>query len=175
MEKTIKLIPADIKNKEDIDFLYEIVKMRWKYKDIINIKYKTKDNIPSYEEHIQFLNSNNYKKIYKVYFYNFLIGMIYIDYKNFNGTFLMPNLLKNAIKNLKNKNIKFDKDDITPQIHIELFKKHPEVTVHYASINPKNKLSLDALLKNGYEQVEIILAFTTENGECTQGKWSVKK
>ena len=39
MEKTIKLIPADIKNKEDIDFLYEIVKMRWKHKDIINIIY----------------------------------------------------------------------------------------------------------------------------------------
>lgn len=174
MENLISLFEINPFDFEDQKFLYDIVKYRWKYKDFINIKYKTSDNTPSFEEHCKNIQSDKYKKIYRIKLLDISIGMIYIDKNNFNGTFLLPSLLKTAFKELKNKNIEFDKDLITPQTHLQLLKKHKDVEVHYASINPKNKLSYDGLIKNGYEPVEIILAITAKNGECTQGKWKIK-
>ena len=169
----ITLKEVDLEHIKDQNFLYDIIKFRWKYKDIVNIKYKTSKDIPSFEEHIKNLKSGKYKGIYKIYLYENLIGMIYIDINNFNGTFLLPDLIKKALINLKQKNIKINKDDITPQIHIELFKKHKDVEVHYASINPENKLSYQSLLKNGYEPIELTLSITTKNGQVTQGKWKM--
>lgn len=169
----ITLKQVDLENANDQIFLYDIIKFRWRHKDVVNIKYKTSNIIPSFEDHIKNLKSGKYKGIYKIYLYENLIGMIYIDVNNFNGTFLLPDLIKKAIKDLKQKNIKIDKDEITPQIHIELFKKHKDVEIHYASINPENKLSFQSLLKNGYEPIELILSITTKDGKVTQGKWKV--
>jgi hypothetical protein len=174
MKNLISLEEINTHDINDQFFLYDIIKYRWKYKNFINIKYKTSDDCPSFEEHCKNIQSNKYKKIYRIKLLDHSIGMIYIDENNFNGTFLLPNLLKIALKNLKNKNINFDKDLITPQTHLQLLKIHKEVEVHYASINPKNKLSYDGLIKNGYEPVEMILAITSKNGECTQGKWKIK-
>jgi hypothetical protein len=171
MTNLIELIPANIKSKEDIDFLYKILLYRWKYKDIINIKYKTPDKTPTYEDHLKNLKSSKYKGIYKVYLYNQLVGMVYLDNNDFNGTFLMPSFLKKAFKKLKNDNIEIDKELITPQIHIQLLKLHPEVKIVYAAVNPKNHLSLNALIHNGYEPIEVVLAITSENGQPSQGKW----
>jgi hypothetical protein len=171
MENLISLKEINSSSYEDQLFLYEIIKYRWKYKNIINIKNKTNDSQPSFEEHCKNIQSNKYKNIYRINLHNISIGMIYIDINNYNGTFLLPNLLKKAFKILKQNNISFNKKLITPQIHLQLFKKHKDVNFHYASVNPKNKLSLDRLIENGYEPIEIILSIPTKNGNCLRGKW----
>jgi hypothetical protein len=169
----ITLKEINLKDIEDQKFLYDIIKFRWKHRDFINIKYKTPDNMPTFEDHVKYLNSGKYKGIYRIHLYEHSIGMIYIDINNFNGTFLLPNLLKKALKDLKQKNIKINKDEIASKSHIELFKRHKDVEIHYASINPKNKLSYESLLRNGYESVELIMTITTKNGITSQGKWSI--
>lgn len=175
MQKYITLELIDISSKEDQHFLYSIVEFRWKHKEIINIKHKTPETKPTFEEHINNLKSDKYKAIYKIKLLNNLIGSIYIDKNNFNGTFLLPNLIKKCFKDLKQKNIEIDKTLITPQIHMELFKKHKEVNLHYASVNPNNQLSLKALIDNGYEPVELVLVMTTDKtGKGTIGKWANK-
>jgi hypothetical protein len=169
----ITLKEINLKDIEDQKFLYDIIKFRWKHRDFINIKYKTPDTMPTFEDHVKYLNSGKYKGIYRIHLYEYSIGMIYIDINNFNGTFLLPNLLKKALKDLKQKNIKINKDEIASKSHIELFKRHKDVEIHYASINPKNKLSYESLLRNGYESVELIMTITTKNGITSQGKWSI--
>jgi len=169
----ISLKKLKINDPADQKFTYDIIRYRWDNASIINIKYKTQERIPTFEEHIKILLSDRYKQLYKIFLGEFLIGMIYIDKNDVNGTFLLPPLLKTAFKELKKRKDDFDIRTITPQIHIQLFKNHPDVSVHFATVNPNNILSLRALLDNGYEHIETVLAIKTENGEVKQGPWKV--
>jgi len=163
----ITLVKLDTSDKEDQKFLYEILKFRWS-KPYINIKYKHSNQLPSFEDHVKYINSGKFKKFYKIYLQEYPIGMIYIDINNVNGTFLLPHLLKKAIQNVDIRDVK---DTLTARIHSALFKDNPEVELHYATVNPNNTASLSALLENGYEMVEYTLAFKTKNGLGAQGKW----
>lgn len=169
----VSLKKLDINNSADQLFTYDVIKYRWENASLINIKHKTQEQVPTFDEHLKALSSDRYKQIYKIFLAEFLIGMIYIDKNNVNGTFLLPPLLKKAFKELKKRNENFDIKSITPQTHIQLFKNHPDVTVHFATVNPNNILSLRALIENGYEHIETVLAIKTENGEVKQGPWKI--
>jgi hypothetical protein len=169
----VSLKKLDTSDSADQLFTYEVIKYRWENASTVNIKYKTQEHIPSYDEHLKVLLSDRYKQIYKIFLAEFPIGMIYIDKNNVNGTFMLPSLLKKAFKELRKRNESFDIRSITPQTHIQLFKNHPDVTVHFATVNPTNVLSLRALTENGYEHIETVLAIKTESGEVKQGPWKV--
>lgn len=169
----VSLKKIDISDSADQLFTYEVIKYRWENAHTVNIKYKTQEHIPSFDDHLKVLFSERYKQIYKIFLAEFLIGMIYIDKNDVNGTFLLPYLLKKAFRELKKRNEPFDIRSITPQTHIQLFKNHPDVTVHFATVNPNNVLSLRALIENGYEHIETVLAMKTEDGEIKQGPWKV--
>lgn len=168
----ISLIKLDLSDNENCLYLYDILKFRWKNKGTINIKYKCSDILPTFEEHKKLLNSGKYKVFYKIMANNMPIGTIFIDNKDINGTFILPHLLKKALKEYKDQKMNIDEMPLSSYIHKQLFKLHPEIKVHYASVNPNNKLSFNNLMENGYEFIECILAMKTENGKATTGKWS---
>jgi hypothetical protein len=92
--------------------------------------------------------------------------MVYLDKHNVNGTFIIPSLLKTALKiNKQNNIIDSNPLPLSHRIHDELYAKHPEISLHYATVNPLNELSLRNLKEGGYEEVEIILAIKTKNGK----------
>lgn len=163
----VTLSRLDTLKKEDQEFLYEVLKFRFS-NPIVNIKYKHSEELPSFEEHVKYINSGKIKKFYKIILQDYLIGMIYIDINNVSGTFILPDLLKKAVRNVKTSEIK---KTLSAKIHIALFKDNPEVEFHYANVNPDNKLSMNALLENGYEIVEHVLVFRLKNGIAQHGKW----
>jgi hypothetical protein len=167
----VNLIKINTKNTEDQLFLYEILKFRWSKKETINIKHKCSDHFPSLEDHIKHINSGKYKVFYKILFGEIVIGTIYIDKQDVNGTILLSNKIKIAFKKYKGEDLEVNYKPISAIIHIKLFELHPEIEVHYASVNPNNFLSIKALLENGYEHIESILSITTKNGKVQQGKW----
>jgi hypothetical protein len=167
----INLVLADINNTEDQNFLYDIIKFRWKYHDIINIPIRTSKKMPTFEEHLKFLKSNKYKFIYKIHLFDNLIGMFYLDQDYITGIFILPTLLKKAIKKIGNKNI-IKYDTLAAMVYLEAARLHPEVEVCYAKINPKNKLSLNSLLNVGLEPIEMTFCLKTKNGKPIFGKWN---
>jgi hypothetical protein len=151
--------PTDIK---DQTLLYDILKYRWRHKDIVNIKNKTPEELPTFEQHVKHINSNNYKKIYRINFNELTIGSIYTDKNNYTGTFLMPSLIKIAMKKYGRKN--FTYNNVSYEAHILMYKDLSQETVFYHSINPKNILSLKSAFKTGWPLTEMIFSIKTKNG-----------
>ncbi len=162
----------NIYNEEDQKFLYDILLFRWKNKDIINIKYKVSEKLPTFQEHVDLLKSGKYKVFYKIIANDIPIGTVFIDKNDVNGTFIIPSLLRKVFKKYKGCTMNIEGMPLSSYIHKQLFALHPEIEIHYASVNPKNKLSLNNLIDNGYEFIECILAMKTINGKATTGKWS---
>ena len=161
-------------NLADIEqqlFLYDILKFRWKSKDTINIKHKCQEKLPSFQEHQHLILSGKYKVFYKIMANDLPIGTVFIDKNDINGTFIVPELLKNAFKKYKGQKLNIQDKPLSAYVHIALFKLHPEIKIHYASVNPKNKLSIKSLTDNGYELIECILAIKTVDGKVSMGKW----
>lgn len=157
------LVLLDNKKVEDQLYSYETLKFRWSKTDLIHIKYKAPKALPTFDEHVKAINSGMYKAIYKIMLGEFPVGQIHLDKNNFTGTFYLPPLFKKALKYFKSKNIKIDPLDLTPKLFYDLAKLHPDVEVFYASANPHNTLSVNALLKYGYEQIETIFAMKVNN------------
>jgi hypothetical protein len=169
----INLKEADLKENEDIIFLYEIIKYRWKYNDVINITHRTNTKLPSYEEHIYYLNNNNYLKHYIIYLGELKIGSCYIDKDHVYGLFILPFYLKKALKKYGIQNTELN---IRPEpISVIAFKKMIElnsnITTFYAKVNPKNILSRRVMIDGGHEEIEIILKQKTINGKLVGGNW----
>jgi len=167
----ISLIKIDLENIEDQKFLYEILKFRYSKSNIINVKYKCSSNLPSFEDHVKYITSGKYKIFYKINFGDITIGSVYVDKRDINGTIIIPSKLKKALKKYKDKDLEISKMPISALIHFNLFKLHPEIETHYASVNPNNILSINALIQNGYEHIESIFSMKTKNGKALQGKW----
>jgi len=157
------LVLLDPKKIEDQIYTYDTLKFRWSKTDLIHIKYKAPKEMPSFEEHVKYINSGKYKAIYKIMLENFPVGQIHLDNTNFTGTFLIPSLLKTAIKYFKSKNIFINHLDLTPKLFLDLAKRHTDVEVFYASVNPNSTLSVNALSKYGYEPIETIFAMKFKN------------
>jgi len=152
-------------------FLYDILKYRWSISNTVNINEKCRSDLPSFEEHIKTINSDEYKKFFKIKFGDIDIGLILLKKNNENATFISPNLLKNALKKYKNEKKETDFIQLCALVHLRFGEMLPEVETHYARVNPQNKLSLKNLLENGYEIIEYVLALKAKNGKPIQGKW----
>jgi len=164
----VGLVKLDVFDIKDQLLTYDIIEYRWKNADIVNIKYKTSAVKPTFEQHVKHLKSSKYKHLYKILLGEIPIGMFYHDINSTSGTFVPPSLLKKAIKFYRScgKNIVINKENsIALQVYILFYKLHPEITTHYAVVNPNNKLSLQALLDHGYELVGYVLAQETVEGE----------
>jgi len=165
---SVCLKPLEPNNKDDQLFTYDIIEYRWRNADIVNIKYKTGAVKPTFEQHVEYLKSSKYKHLYKIFLGEIPIGMFYHDINSTSGTFIPPSLLKKAMKFYRSRgeDIVINKENsVALQVYILFYKLHPEITTHYAVVNPNNKLSLQALLNHGYELVEYVLVQETVDGE----------
>jgi hypothetical protein len=169
----VNLITVDPDNLEHETFLYEIIEYRWANHNVVNLSYRTDDIVPTYEKHKEALRSNRYKHHYIIRLGEINIGSCYIDKKNTYGMFILPRCLKLALKTYGKKNTELE---TRPEpISVVAFKRmialHPEITLYYATANPKNTLSRTVMVKGGHEEVEIILTQKTINGKLVGGAW----
>ena len=122
----LELIPI---SKSDFRFLYDLLKER---DSSTNISHK---KMPTYKEHIKFVNSKPYTKWYVIHFQNRKVGTIYLSKLDEIGIFLK--------KSFHGKNI--------GKLSMEtLIKKHPRER-YLANVNPKNKKSIDFFKKNSFK------------------------
>lgn len=169
----VNLLSVDSQNEEHQKFLYEIIKYRWENHDIVNISYRTNSTTPTFEEHVSALTSSRYKHHYIIKLGDVKIGSAYIDKEDTYGMFFLPKYLKLALKTYGKENTELD---TRPEpISVVAFKcmiaLHPEITLYYATVNPKNTLSRTVMVRGGHKEVEVILTQKTKNGKLVGGEW----
>tara|TARA_B110000438_G_scaffold70287_1_gene70502 strand:+ start:780 stop:1202 length:423 start_codon:yes stop_codon:yes gene_type:complete len=125
----LKLNSVSIK---DIRFLYELLKER---DSKANISHK---KMPTYSEHIKFVNSKPYNKWYIIKFENKKIGSIYLTNQNEIGIFIK--------KDIQGKNL--GKQALSLMID-----KNPRKR-YLANVNPKNSKSIRFFKSNGFKIVQ---------------------
>ena len=114
MTDNLKLLPI---NEKDYEFLYELLSER---KQITFISHK---KMPTYEEHVKFIESEPYSKWYIIQIDDKKIGSIYLTKENEIGIFLKEPIQRRGIgSNALNELI-----DINPGLR------------YLANINPKNE------------------------------------
>ena len=119
-------------NETDHEFLYDLLKNR---NPNINISHK---KIPTFKEHIKFVNSKPYSKWYIIKQNNEKVGSIYLSKQNEIGLFLQNNVQG---KNIGTEALKL------------LIMKNPKKRI-LANINPKNKKSIKFFEKNGFKLIQ---------------------
>ena len=118
--------------KTDYRFLYQILKER---EINTNISHK---KMPTYNEHIDFVQSKPYSKWYIIYFGRKKVGSVYISKQNEIGIFIKRKFLKKGIG--------------TKVLKI-ILEKNPKKRF-LANINPKNKKSIEFFKKNGFKLLQ---------------------
>jgi RimJ/RimL family protein N-acetyltransferase len=118
--------------KTDYRFLYQILKER---EMDTNISHK---KMPTYNEHIDFVQSKPYSKWYIIYFGRKKVGSVYISKQNEIGIFIKRKFLKKGIG--------------TKVLKI-ILEKNPKKRF-LANINPKNKKSIEFFKKNGFKLLQ---------------------
>ena len=118
--------------KTDYRFLYQILKER---EINTNISHK---KMPTYNEHIDFVQSKPYSKWYIIYFGRRKVGSVYISKQNEIGIFIKRKFLKKGIG--------------TKVLKI-ILEKNPKKRF-LANINPKNKKSIKFFKKNGFKLLQ---------------------
>ena len=167
----IGLIKLNVFDAKDQTLSYDVLLYRWQNIATQQIRYRTCINVPTFDEHIKNIQSDNYKQIYKLTIGELPVGTMHIDKKDMVGIFFLPCLLKRAIRHYRSKNIAVDIDYISSQAFISLYKLHPEITLYYTSVSPRNLLSINALNRHGFELNELIFAMKTKDGKPDQGPW----
>lgn len=127
--------------KTDYRFLYQILKER---EIDTNISHK---KMPTYNEHIDFVQSKPYSKWYIIYFGRKKVGSVYISKQNEIGIFIKRKFLKKGIG--------------TKVLKI-ILEKNPKKRF-LANINPKNKKSIEFFKKNGFKLLQ--LTYELETGD----------
>jgi len=125
-------ISLKLVNNSDHEFLYDLLKNR---NPDFNISHK---KMPSFKEHVKFVNSNPYSKWYIIKQNNKKIGSIYLSKQNEIGIFLMKNVQG---QNIGTKILKL------------LITKTPRKRF-LANINPNNKKSIKFFKKNGFKLIQ---------------------
>ena len=116
----------------DYKFLYELLLQR---KKIVNISHK---KMPTYEEHVKFIESEPYSKWYIIQIDDKKIGSIYLTKENEIGIFLKESIQRRGIgSNALNELI-----DINPGLR------------YLANINPKNEKSIEFFKKSGFKLIQ---------------------
>ena len=125
----LKLNSVSIK---DIRFLYALLKER---DSKANISHK---KMPTYSEHIKFVNSKPYNKWYIIKFKNKKIGSIYLTNQNEIGIFIK--------KDIQGKNL-------GRQALSLMIDKNPRKR-YLANVNPKNSKSIKFFKSNGFKIIQ---------------------
>jgi hypothetical protein len=128
---------------KDSDFLYDLLKHR---QENSNISHK---KMPTFLQHMKFVNSKPYVYWYIILKDNEEIGSVYITMINEIGLHL-----KQDVNNLK----------LEKKILNLLMLKHPK-TRFLININPKNKKRINFLKKNGFNLIQYTFEFTKEKNE----------
>lgn len=118
--------------KSDLTFLYEMLSQR---SPNVNISHKT---LPSYNDHVKFVNSKPYSRWYIIFFNNKKCGSIYLSKQNEIGIFLKDNM--------QGKGIGAEAMNI-------LMKRNPR-SRYLANINPKNKKSIKFFKEKGFKLIQ---------------------
>ena len=124
-------------NKTDHEFLFDLLKHR---DPNANISHK---KMPSFKEHIKFVESKPYSKWYIIMQNNEKVGSIYLSKQNEIGLFLKNNVQG---KNIGTKALKL------------LIMKTPKKRI-LANISPKNKKSIKFFEKNGFKLIQYTFEF----------------
>ena len=118
--------------KNDALFLYDLLKER---ESTVNISHK---KMPTYAQHIKFIESKPYSKWYIIKFGNKKIGSVYLSKQNEIGIFI--------IKDMHSKKLG------TSILKALIEKNHRKR--YLANINPKNKKSIGFFKKNGFKLLQ---------------------
>ncbi len=141
-ETDLTIREIDITCVEDQKLLYDVILFRWKYHDVVNMSHRLPHTPPTYEEHIRYLSQKRYKNIYRVLLDKKTIGVVYFDKQDVFSIFLLPELLKKAMKGKKFE--RNNKKKITTMVVHKVMERHPDIPVFYVGINVKNTASLNA-------------------------------
>ena len=125
-------IKLTLVSKNDAQFLYGLLKER-EYN--VNISHK---KMPTYVQHIKFIESRPYSKWYIIRLGNQKIGSAYLSKQNEIGIFITKNMHTKKLG--------------TTALNI-LIKKNRRKR-YLANINPKNKKSISFFKKNGFELIQ---------------------
>jgi RimJ/RimL family protein N-acetyltransferase len=126
-------------NKTDHEFLFDLLKNR---DPRANISHK---KMPSFKEHVKFINSKPYQKWYVIKLNHEKVGSIYLSKQNEIGLFLKKNTQG---QNIGTKALKL------------LITKNPEKRI-LANINPKNKKSIKFFKKHGFKLIQYTFELET--------------
>ena len=130
--KTNSQIKLTAVTKKDALFLYDLLKER---ESNVNISHK---KMPTYAQHIKFIESKPYSKWYIIKFNNKKIGSAYLSKQNEIGIFIIKNMHSQKLG--------------TSVLNILTKKNHRKR--YLANINPKNKKSIGFFKKNGFKLVQ---------------------
>ena len=125
-------IKLTLVSKNDAKFLYGLLKER---ESDVNISHK---KMPTYAQHIKFIESKPYSKWYIIRLGNQKIGSAYLSKQNEIGIFITKNMHAKKLG--------------TTTLNI-LIKKNRRKR-YLANINPKNKKSISFFKKNGFELIQ---------------------
>ena len=131
MEKDYSKIGIRIVNK-DYSFLYNLLKER---NPQTNISHK---KMPSYAQHVKFVNSHPYAKWYIIEKGGEGVGSVYLSKQNEIGIFLKKKFQNQAIGNTV----------------LDLIIKRNPRKRYLANINPKNKKSISFFKKNKFRLIQ---------------------
>ena len=118
--------------KSDATFLYDLLKER---ESNVNISHK---KMPTYAQHIKFIESRPYSKWYVIILNNQKIGSAYLSKQNEIGIFITKNKQRKKLG--------------TSVLDMIIKKNHRKR--YLANVNPKNKKSISFFKKNGFELIQ---------------------
>lgn len=119
-------------SKFDFSFLYELLLER---DQKVNISHK---KMPTYKQHVRFMNSKPYLKWYIIYFDDTKIGSIYLSKQNEIGTQI---------------NKKWNNENILKIVIKLLMQKNPK-SRYLVNINPKNKKFIKFFKNQGFKLIQ---------------------
>ena len=118
--------------KSDATYLYDLLKER---ESNVNISHK---KMPTYAQHIKFIESRPYSKWYVIILNNQKIGSAYLSKQNEIGIFITKNKQRKKLG--------------TSVLDMIIKKNHRKR--YLANVNPKNKKSISFFKKNGFELIQ---------------------
>ena len=119
-------------SKFDFSFLYELLLER---DQKVNISHK---KMPTYKQHVRFMNSKPYLKWYIIYFDDTKIGSIYLSKQNEIGAQI---------------NKKWNNENILKIVIKLLMQKNPK-SRYLVNINPKNKKFIKFFKNQGFKLIQ---------------------
>ena len=132
MEKNQSTICLKSVTNSDIEFLFDLLKER---DPSTNISHK---KMPTYDEHVKFVQSKPYSKWYIIFKSKQKVGSIYLSKNNEIGIFLSK---------------KFQGKNIGDFALNDLIKKNPR-KLFLANVNPKNKKSIQFFKNYGFKLIQ---------------------